>query len=244
MIHLRIISSISKVEIHLTGMAESKIDQRILGFAQKVYTEREQKYGDSHALPHIRRVITLSLKIASSYKVDQTFVYLIALLHDIYDKKYDTDPTDKTITGLAEKLKQELITLLKQCNLDSELIINIIDRISYSMEVKEMLSSKDVHSDWKKLLGENGYLIRNICSDADKIDALSSTGLYRCIQYTKELKPDISKEDLKQHVLAHSKEKLLRLKDHFIRTNTGKELAKEPHEEFVKALEKFMREGE
>jgi hypothetical protein len=57
------------------------------------------------------------------------------------------------------------------------------------------------------------------------------------IDYNKEVDPNCSQEKLEERVRSHTKEKILRLKDHFIISKAGKERAKRLELEFVQALE-------
>lgn len=98
--------------------------------------------------------------------------------------------------------------------------MDIIDRISYSKEVK-MIKANNL--DWKCVLGVKGLIVRNIVSDADKLEAIGKIGLDRCIEYTKtkyfeKHSEKIPKNVLKVMVNNYADEKLKTLKDHFIRT--------------------------
>jgi len=74
-------------------------------------------------------------------------------------------------------------------------------------------------------------------SDADKIEALGEVGLNRCFCFTRASNPTLDENQIKSLVVQHAKDKLIKLKDHFIRTPKGKELASAPHEvigDFIK----------
>jgi uncharacterized protein len=74
-------------------------------------------------------------------------------------------------------------------------------------------------------------LIRNIVSDADKIDALGKIGIERCFQYSKATNSDLSDEDYIKNVIKHCDEKLLLLLPKYIKTEIGKMIAKPLHDE-------------
>lgn len=199
----------------------------------------------SHGCQHANDVTILAFQIAEHEMKyidedlhDKLFKYILlgSWLHDVADHKYDTDG----------KLKEQLITfILKIAPNECTSLLKIIDHISYSKENKAIMSGNTIN--FKAILGEFGATIRNIISDADKLLALGEDGFSRCIQYAiehyfKVNKKEISISDLRLEILNHSKEKLLRLKDEFIRTEHGKELAKIKHEEFVNKLKSTFGE--
>ena len=94
--------------------------------------------------------------------------------------------------------------------------------------------------DWDEVLGSTGLLVRNIISDADKIDGLGIIGLQRCQRYTKNCYQNISQLDLIKKVHEHANEKLLRLKTEFIKTEYGKQLAAPLHDEMILELNKMF----
>ena len=81
--------------------------------------------------------------------------------------------------------------------------------------------------------------MRHIVSDADKLEALGSIGMERAIGYTQHANPDYSEEQIIADVKKHADEKLLRLADEFMRTYTGKQIAKIRHSEMKSELERL-----
>lgn len=170
---------------------------------------------ESHGLQHAERVLQTSIILANDNGTLTTKEYVLltvtAMLHDFADHKY-SEGTD---------LKQILTSFLYD-NLgkrDGMLVLNMIEKISFSKEVKYGSST------WEELLGKRGLLIRNIVSDADKIDATGKIGLDRCVCYTKhhyfsKNKSEISKTNLIKAVEKHINEKLGIL-DLFCRTPLG-----------------------
>jgi uncharacterized protein len=151
----------------------------------------------------------------------------VAWLHDVSDHKYDKDGT------LDQQLDKFGIE-----NIPNYLEIKkVIKLISYSSENKAICNGTPL--DYEELLGTHYATVRHIVSDADKLEAIGAIGIERCIQYTKHSKPSITDEELKHAVQVHADEKLLRLKDEFIRTNTGKRLAIPLHDEMVELLKKM-----
>lgn len=186
---------------------------------------------DTHGFKHMKKVAENAIKIyeeeytsqsdASLYRKD---ILIVAYLHDVCDHKYDRDGTLKN--KVKQFLKDELDLTSGLC----EWYLDIIDRISYSREVK-FGSSK-----WESELTSYGVEIRNIVSDADKLEAIGKVGIDRCREFILEKYPDLSKDEVNKKILEHAEEKLLLIKDKFIRTNAGKRLAEPLHEEMVKEL--------
>jgi hypothetical protein len=154
---------------------------------------------------------------------------IAAWLHDVCDHKYDH----------VGKLRTKVISFgMDTFNAEFSGIMNIIDRTSYSKENNVIKAGGKL--DWQDVLDADELEIRDIVSDADKCQALGEIGLERCIQYTKEKHGEISVNTLRKYVTEHADEKLLRLKDHFIRTRPGKVMATKLHDEFVAALDRFL----
>ena len=230
----------------------NELDELLESFVKVVCNGRDE----SHGYAHMKKVKINSLKIFKElfgyvnseyklcmgvYEMDidlQTYYYLekltmtVAWLHDV-----------------ADKLKKIVYYFLNGLYPDNRcaiaiLIQNIIDRISYSKENKVRMSDKVL--DWKIILGFEGCLVRDVVSDADKLEALGKIGLCRCIEfashkYKEKNGVDIQLDILKQNVKEHATEKLLRLKDEFIRTPTGYDMATVLHDEFVEEFEKFLK---
>jgi uncharacterized protein len=136
------------------------------------------------------------------------------MLHDVCDHKYTASISK---ASLAEFIFSELPAE------KAKVVIDIINNISFSQEV----------NDKRVTLAAPYDIYQNIVSDADKLEALGQVGLDRCIIYTKS-KGGAVPED----VIKHCHEKLLLLKDNFIKTHTGKQMATDRHvviKEFVDA---------
>jgi hypothetical protein len=91
-------------------------------------------------------------------------ITITAWLHDVNDHKYN----DTLL--MKNKMKQFINNDLLLDNTETNLILNIIDRISYSKENKIRQSNGML--DWYKVLGNKGCIIRDIVSDADKLEAI------------------------------------------------------------------------
>lgn len=190
---------------------------------------------ESHGYEHMKKVMDNAIEIFSAeYDIKQNEemlndIILVAMLHDVADHKYDKD----------NSLNKQVYDFLENNSDKPKLLMDIIERIAYSKEEKNKKSNTP--QDWNDILGEYGCQIRNIVSDADKLQALGKIGFERCVEYSRynyreKNNKEITPELLKQNVIAHANDKLLRLKDEFIYTKTGKEMAIPLHDEFVKLL--------
>ena len=185
----------------------------------------------SHGYEHMKQVYANSMIICKMMKIKDPYILkmvtIVSWLHDVFDHKYDFDGK------LKNRVNEFLESHYKPK--DIKLILDIIERISFSKENKVRINNQQL--DWIEVLGEKGVLIRNIVSDADKLEAIGKEGINRCIMYTKECNENISDDELINNVKKHADEKLLRLKDEFIRTEAGKQLAQPLHEEMKNMLE-------
>lgn len=142
--------------------------------------------------------------------------HFTGMLHDVVDHKYEH------MTSLTKEGRDSYIRSSFAGEPEAgTMVIDIIDNISYSKERKGL----------RKDLGKRGNLLLDVVSDADRITALGEVGIQRSLAYAEMLEPHASKATLERHVLEHSFEKLLKLRAEYIRTATGKELAKEGHDQ-------------
>lgn len=198
-------------------------------FVEKICEGRDQ----SHGHYHMKTVATTAKSITDNdYALNPNYLTIlmdaitVAWLHDVSDHKYDHDGT------LDQQLNEFGFKNIP--NFDE--INKIIKLISYSSENKAIIAGSPI--DYESVLGTHYALVRNIVSDADKLEAIGAIGIERCVEYTRHINPSISNDDLYRAVHIHANEKLLRLKDEFIRTSTGKQLAIPLHLEMVNMLMK------
>jgi len=77
--------------------------------------------------------------------------------------------------------------------------------------------------------------VRNIVSDADKIEAIGLRGVIRCRDYVIEKNSKrLSDGTITKYVWHHARVKLLHLYKNYIHTDSGKKIAKPLHEEMIK----------
>jgi len=188
--------------------------QKLSNFVEDTCTQRDA----SHGFIHMQQVARTSLFIQSQDYPEMP-AYLVnvliccAWLHDVADHKYDSDGNLK-----------KLVTQFLGDNLPEykDQILRVIKYSSYTMENKKQIT------DWNQVFGDPVFLIiRNIMSDSDKLDTLGSNGIVRVIEYAQYIGANI-----KEHLYYIGKDRILILKDKYIRTNTGKQLAEIFHAEF------------
>lgn len=182
--------------------------------------EQTRDYDTSHDYYHAERVATTSFSIMKEmhdhpFTSSETKVVIFSsFVHDVCDRKY-IDPEE------GKKKIERFLGENGLCSKDEvDDILLIIDNMSFSKEVKQ---------GYPEHLREDLKLLRDIVSDSDKIDALGERGKDRCIEVSKKFHPNESHEVYLRMLKEHCKEKLLLLKDNYIRTFPGKRLSEEGH---------------
>ena len=84
---------------------------------------------------------------------------------------------------------------------------------------------------------ENNIFIRDIVSDADKLDAIGYAGIERCRDFSKYRAPNASCEEIEENVVEHMHDKLLKLLDQYIRTDSAKIIGQPLQKEMLDYLE-------
>ena len=203
-------------------------------FVQRVCKGRDPSHGHEHMEKVAKNARYIYENTESDYKNDHVYIMLLAasFLHDVNDYKYDPDKL------LTKQMYDFLMHYFDEN--DTKLIMNIIDRVSYSKENNAIVLKQKL--DWQEVLGDVGCFIRDIVSDADKLEAIGKIGIQRCIEYNthkyfEKNGNNISREQLVNDIITHANEKLLRLEDEFIRTKVGKQMAEPLHEEMITAID-------
>ena len=170
----------------------------------------------SHDWEHVMSVKNNSFMLMkfNNFNEEQINIVTIAALgHDIWDHKYLE--SEDEINELKSKFEQ---LLLKHNYKKSTIVsvIDIIDNISFSKEYSLRKNNKKIN------LSDDILLLRNIVSDADKLESIGKKGICRMIDY-KIYKDNI---DILQDVQCHFKNKLnLLVKDNYIVTPLAKAIA-------------------
>lgn len=202
-------------------LKDKNLISKCVEFIEDVLDERDW----SHGIEHSKQVAKNSLEIwfnGENEKYNEisnktilevepiTVVIFSALLHDVMDRKY--------IKYMPLNIAVELETIINITGKKSANIINqIINNISYSSEIKKGLCQ----------LPEDIQCLRNIVSDADKIEALGEIGIQRTIAYQHETSPDKTDEQIIEMAKKYIKEKLLNIYPDFLHTKYGLEIGKE-----------------
>jgi HD superfamily phosphodiesterase len=142
-----------------------------------------------------------------------------AWLHDIADHKYDHDGT----------LEQRLDEFGAANIWNYQEIKHVIKYVSFSTENKAILAGTPLN--FPAILGAYYSQIRDIVSDADKLEAIGKIGIQRCIEYTIHANPTYTTEQVISDVKKHADEKLLRLASQFIKTPIARNIAATRHKE-------------
>ena len=201
---------------------------RTLAFARAELEAR----GESHGLAHAKRVRALALAIYAELGGDDArVVEVAALLHDVCDHKY-VDPATDAGRACIERRDRFLAETLSAS--DAAAVVQIMGAVSYSREAKAL--ARGEAPAWAAL-PENIQVLRHCVSDADKIDAIGVRGLERCAAYARE-RGVRGSLNVAREVAEHCDEKLLRLRDEYVRTAPGKRRAAPGHEWLAEWREK------
>ena len=195
---------------------------RTLAFARSELEAR----GESHGLAHAKRVRALALAIYGELQTDvdsSRVVEVAALLHDVCDHKY-VDPATDAGRACIERRDRFLAETLSAS--DAAAVVQIMGAVSYSREAKAL--ARGEAPAWSAL-PEHIQVLRHCVSDADKIDAIGVRGLGRCAAYARE-RGVRGSLNVAREVAEHCDEKLLRLRDEYVRTAPGKRRAAPGHE--------------
>lgn len=220
-------------------MESQKLYNALSDFVKDVCKDRDESHGHTHMKKVTDNAIYIYNKSDDIPKSIKTYnkILCVAFLHDVMDHKYDPKKT------LNETINKFLDDVCTKFSIESPKdILQIIDYISYSKENKAMIANNPLK--FIEILGDENAMIRDIVSDADKLEAIGKIGIIRCMEYTasvKQISYDEAFHNMEciKHVIDHADEKLLRLKDEFIRTRVGKLLAEPLHQEIIEELNKL-----
>jgi len=209
---------------------QEKLLKKTYDFAQDFHKSDTS----GHDFEHIKRVYANAcLLMEDTPKVNVFILKMSALLHDIDDRKLNTDG-------------QNALRFLQSLNLEQSMIDTILSTIE-SISFSKGLDNPQLETIEMKLL-----------YDADKLDALGAIGICRTIMFgTSSQKPlfdenifpkeNLSKEDYKNmerkenHSINHFFDKLLKLKD-TMQTETGQKEGLNRHNFMVDFLQHFFQE--
>jgi uncharacterized protein len=214
--------------VHKTHTTPDAIQARwniLSNFVKETCADRDESHGHAHmkAVAEMTRYI-----VEQDFNDESGHLTLDAItaawLHDIADHKYDHDGT----------LEQRLDEFGTANIWNYEDIKHVIKYVSYSTENKAILAGTPL--DFTSILGAYYSQIRNIVSDADKLEAIGKIGISRAIMYTTEANPTFTQAQVIADVHKHAHEKLLRLATQFIRTPLARSIATQRHKEMEEWL--------
>jgi hypothetical protein len=184
---------------------------------------------DTHGHAHMKAVAETSayLLFVDFYDKDGSLMLdtiTVAWLHDVADHKYDYDGT------LEQRLDE-----FGNANIPNYAEIKeVIKYVSYSTEHKAILAGTPL--DFKQILGFYYSQIRDIVSDADKLESIGVKGMERSLTYNTDTNPTFTHAQVIAEVRKIYDEKLVKLATQFIRTPTARAIAQKEHEEMEKWL--------
>jgi hypothetical protein len=184
---------------------------------------------DTHGHAHMKAVAETSayLLFVDFYDKDGSLMLdtiTVAWLHDVADHKYDYDGT------LEQRLDE-----FGAANIPNYAEIKqVIKYVSYSTEHKAILAGTPL--DFKQILGFYYSQIRDIVSDADKLESIGVKGMERSLTYNTDTNPTFTHAQVIAEVRKIYDEKLVKLATQFIRTPTARAIAQKEHEEMEKWL--------
>eukprot|EP00656_Telonema_subtile_P016767 TRINITY_DN18889_c0_g1_i1.p1 TRINITY_DN18889_c0_g1~~TRINITY_DN18889_c0_g1_i1.p1 ORF type:complete len:247 (-),score=27.58 TRINITY_DN18889_c0_g1_i1:190-930(-) len=192
-------------------------------------------------------------------------VILVAMLHDVNDHKYDdaegslTKSVEAHIDTILEahggllEVPSETTQSATFPPLSRTAVLDTMSAISFSKENKKGMRY------YTDSLGPNWTLIRDVVSDADKLEAIGESGLVRCWEFglTSHCPPGKSgaidssadvdrtqrQAQLLQRVKDHADEKLFLLTSNFMSTPTGRFLGSGRDDDMKALLEKWSSDS-
>ena len=177
---------------------------------------------DTHGHAHMKAVAETScyLLFVDFFDKDGSMMLdtiTAAWLHDVADHKYDYD-------GTLEQRLDEFGT----ANIPNYTEIKqVIKYVSYSTEHKAILAGTPL--DFPAILGDYYSNIRDIVSDADKLESIGVKGMERSLTYNTDTNPTFTPAQVIAEVRKIYDEKLVKLATQFIRTSTARAIAQKEH---------------
>jgi len=210
------------------AISADTIEQRwnkLSDFVQTICAGRS----DTHGHAHMKAVAETSsyLLFVDFYDKDGSMMLdtiTAAWLHDVADHKYDHD-------GTLEQRLDEFGT----ANIPNYTEIKqVIKYVSYSTEEKAILTGTPLN--FKQILGDYYSNIRDIVSDADKLESIGVKGMERSLTYNTDTNPTFTRTQVVAEVRKIYNEKLVKLATQFIRTSTARAIAQKEHKEMEEWL--------
>lgn len=187
----------------------------------------------SHSADHMESVCRLSFKLLGHqtklyYRRNNVarklLIATVAWLHDVCDHKYNCDKLLVAFNIFINKYCVDFghifANTIYQKLFNPVAIDTMIKMISFSAE----RDRPDWFAEQAKNIGSCGMVVRNIVSDADKLEALGMAGLHRCLSYIREVSPTMSEDEAK-NILRPFNENNLKKRADYVRTKYAKKMA-------------------
>lgn len=209
---------------------------KLISLAKLLYRGRDV----SHGIEHVMKVRENSLKLAKKLNVKESIelikIETAALFHDLWDSKYIKN--DKEYISVRNNFRRELSAIYFSTHDITEIEI-IIDNVSLSKEIRrkssrhknkiiDNMKCKESEKEPEKEIPELKHLqlLRDIVSDADKIEMLGNEGIKRIVDYEIFNRPQKTSKELEEVVLEVYDKKISKLlSENYIRTKPGREIA-------------------
>lgn len=188
-----------------------------------------QNRDSSHGAAHMRTVAYTAIELVPHDMLANTLyvhkVVTLAWMHDVCDRKYENGLDHPHIRKIFQN---------NDMARHRDTIIKLADTVSYTSERAHPKTSALDYLDTIALEhGAEWLTIRNLVSDADKIEALGVEGWGRAFAYCgfQLLQKNTTHraDQVLQDVLAYCDHKLITLRDGYIHTPAGKERSLVPH---------------
>ena len=209
------------------------ISDKLVNIARYMYKGRDRSHGINHALC----VRNNALKISEELKIKDPLTLIkieaAALYHDVWDHKYIIPNSEEHLTkkyDLEDKLKNTYFS-----NHDVQDIMIIIDNISLTKEMAQRNNPELLRPNLKHL-----QFMRDIVSDADKLEMLGQQGIDRVFQfeyYRVNNEKYLNHENFKRVFIEIYNRKIkFLIRDNYIITEPGRKLA----EPLMKHMEDYV----
>ena len=223
-------SSIATATATATAIAIEQRWNMLSDFVQTICAGRSKTHGHAH-MKAVAEMSSYLLFVDFEDKDGNLMLDTItaAWLHDIADHKYDYDGT----------LEQRLDEFGTENIPNYTEIKQVIKYVSYSTEHKAILAGTPL--DFNQILGAYYSQIRDIVSDADKLESIGIKGMERSYTYNSDTNPTFTHAQVATEVRKIYDEKLVKLATQFIKTPTARTIAQKEHKEMEEWLEVAQR---
>ena len=215
-----------------TKATASPVVSQTMKFLRQALSDRAESHGVNHAIAvyeNSMKIYDMMETTTPTATTSRDIVAIAALLHDVLDHKYS-----QTASASSSTVEQFLTSTISLPPKDVAAINSIIKNVSFSREKKGLMDAD---------LNEGVRAMRDIVSDADKIEAIGIEGLRRCYDYQVEMANANANANADENtclfrdVYEHCDEKLVRLLPDYFRTDAGKRLGRDGHEFLVRWME-------